>query len=153
MEILGLEITRSYKELYSFDSSRVKCLGLIKDLCFSLAQIPTKHLIMDIVVVDIPPKYRMILSRTWGAKLQGNIQLDMSYATIPVFNQTIILYQESHMKYMISNQERLDNIPLYSLHSYLKSFILHTNEDIEEQPEGFETNLDPPHQQIGRAHV
>ena len=32
MESLGLEITRPYKDLYSFDSSRVNCLGLIKDL-------------------------------------------------------------------------------------------------------------------------
>ena len=38
MEILGLEITIPYKDLYSFDSSKVKCLGLIKDLCFNLAQ-------------------------------------------------------------------------------------------------------------------
>ena len=36
MERLGLEITCPDKELYSFDSSRVKCLGLIKDLCVSL---------------------------------------------------------------------------------------------------------------------
>ena len=64
MEILGLEITKPYKDLYSFDSSRVKCLGLIKDICFSLAQVPAKHLIMDIVVADIPPKYGIILSRS-----------------------------------------------------------------------------------------
>ena len=36
MEKLGLEITRPYKDLYSFYSSRVKCLGLIKDLCVNL---------------------------------------------------------------------------------------------------------------------
>ena len=42
MESLGLEITRPYKDLYSFDSSRVKCLGLIKDPCVNLAQIPAK---------------------------------------------------------------------------------------------------------------
>ena len=28
VESLGLEITRPYKDLYSFDSKRVKCLGL-----------------------------------------------------------------------------------------------------------------------------
>ena len=54
MESLGLEITKPYKDLYSFDSSRVKYLGLIKDLCVNLAQIPTKGLVMDIVVADIP---------------------------------------------------------------------------------------------------
>ena len=42
MESLGLEITRPYKYLYSFDSSRVKCLGLIKDLYVNLAQILAK---------------------------------------------------------------------------------------------------------------
>ena len=73
MEILGLEITRPYKYLYSFDSSRVKCLGLIKDLCVSLTQIPEKFMVMDVVVVDVPPKYGMLLSRSWGAKLQGTM--------------------------------------------------------------------------------
>ena len=69
MESLGLEITKPYKDLYSFDSSRVKCLGLIKDLCINLSQIPAKSLVMDIVVADIPPKYGMLLSISWGAKL------------------------------------------------------------------------------------
>ena len=69
MEILGLEITRPYKYLYSFDSSRVKCLGIIKDLCVSLTQIPAKCMVMDVVVADVPPKYGMLLSRSWGAKL------------------------------------------------------------------------------------
>ena len=65
MERLGLEVTRPYKYLYSFDSSRVKCLGLIKDLCVSLTQIPAKYMVMDVVVADVPPKYGMLLSRSW----------------------------------------------------------------------------------------
>jgi hypothetical protein len=36
MEKLGLEVTRPYKDLHSFDSSKVKCIGLIKDLCITL---------------------------------------------------------------------------------------------------------------------
>ena len=36
MDALGLDITRQYKGLYSFDSRRVRCLGLIKDLVVSL---------------------------------------------------------------------------------------------------------------------
>ena len=42
MERLGLEITKPYKDLYSFDSSIFKCFFLIKDLCVNLAQIPAK---------------------------------------------------------------------------------------------------------------
>jgi hypothetical protein len=73
MEKLGLDITRPYKDLYSFDSSKVKCIGIIKDLCVTLAQIQAKSMVMDIVIVDIPPKYGMLLSLSWGSKLQGTL--------------------------------------------------------------------------------
>ena len=39
VESLGLEVTRPYKDLYSFDSKRVKCLILIKDMVVTLKQI------------------------------------------------------------------------------------------------------------------
>jgi hypothetical protein len=94
MDQLGLDITRPYKDLFSFDSRKVKCLGLIKDLVVSLSQIPTKNMVMDVVVVDIPPKFGMLLSRSWAAKLKGTLQMDMSYATIPVFGQDRRLYRE-----------------------------------------------------------
>ena len=64
MERLDLEITRPYKDLFSFDSSQVRCLGLIKDLCVSLVQYLAKTILMDVIVADIPPKYGMFLSRS-----------------------------------------------------------------------------------------
>ena len=36
VESFGLEVTRPYKYLYSFDSTKVKCLGLIKDMVVTL---------------------------------------------------------------------------------------------------------------------
>ena len=68
LECLGLDITRPYKDLYSFDSSKVKCLGLIKDMVVNLHQIPEKNIVMDVVVVDVPPKFGMLLSKSWVAK-------------------------------------------------------------------------------------
>ena len=40
---------------------------------------------MDMIVVDIPPKFGMLLSCSWSDKLGGSLQLDMSYATVPIF--------------------------------------------------------------------
>ena len=71
--------------MYSFDSREFKFLGLIKDLVVSLHQIPEKNLIMDVVVADVPPKFGMLLSRSWATKLQGTLQMDLSYAMIPIF--------------------------------------------------------------------
>jgi len=66
MEHLGLQITKPYKDIYSFDSKRFKFLGMIKDVVVSLAQIPVKCVVMDIVVTDIPTRFGIILSRSWG---------------------------------------------------------------------------------------
>jgi hypothetical protein len=60
---LGLDITRPYKDIFSFDSRKFKCLGLIKYLVVSLAQMPSKNMVVDVVVADIPPKFGMLLSR------------------------------------------------------------------------------------------
>jgi len=85
MDKLGLDITRQYHDLYSFDSSRLICIGLIKDLVVSLDQLPMKNVLMDVVVIDIPPRFYMLLSKSWVAKLKGTLQLDFSYAKILVF--------------------------------------------------------------------
>ena len=86
VESPGLEITRPYKDLYSFDSKRVKLLGLGKDMVVSLNKFPYKVVVMDVVVADIPPKFGILLSRSWTSKLKGSLQMDMTYATIPVRN-------------------------------------------------------------------
>jgi hypothetical protein len=85
MEELGLEVTKNYHDLYSFDSRKVKCLGVIKYLVVSLFQLQMKSVFMDIVVVDVPPKFGMLLSSSWIKRLGGMLQMDISYATIPVF--------------------------------------------------------------------
>jgi hypothetical protein len=42
MDELGLEITKAYHDLYSFDSQKVKCLVVFKDLVVTLFQIHMK---------------------------------------------------------------------------------------------------------------
>ena len=73
MDNLGLDITRPYKDLYSFDSRKVKCIGLIKDLVVSLHEILEKSILMDVLVAYIPVKVGMLLSRSWVAKLKGTL--------------------------------------------------------------------------------
>jgi len=73
MDRLGLEITRSYKHMYSFDSRKAKCMGMIKDLVVNIAQILVKSVLMDVVIDDIPLKYGFLLSKSWGAKLGGSL--------------------------------------------------------------------------------
>ena len=66
MDEIDLSITKPYHILFSFDSRKVKCLGLMKDLAVNLTQLPSKSVMMDIVMADIPPKFVLFLSRSWS---------------------------------------------------------------------------------------
>jgi ribonuclease HI len=133
MEELGLEITKAYHDLFSFDSKKVKCLGVIKDLVVSLSQIPTKILVMDIVVVDIPPRFGMLLSRSWCKKLGGSLQMDLSYATIPIFGGEFRrLYREAQLAYIISDNDHSINHPIYAVDVDLGSSIFHIDNVVQQ---------------------
>ena len=98
-------------------------------------------MVMDVVVADMPPKYGMLLSRSWGAKVQGTMQMDGEYATIPVFSQLRRLYKEAQMKFLVSGPEKPENSPLYSVHTDLDSFIFCSDESLgEPELENIDTN-------------
>ena len=113
MDNLGLDITRPYKDLFSFDSRTVRCLGMIRYLVVTLSQIPAKSIVMDVVVVEIPPKFGMLLSRSWSTKLKETLQMDMSYSTISVFGEQRRLYRESRLAYMVSSKDKPNNHQIY----------------------------------------
>ena len=79
---------------------------------------------MDVVVADVPPKFGMLLSRSWATKLKGTLQMDLSYATIPIFGTLRRLYRENQLTYMVSNRENPENHPIYSVDTDFGSSML-----------------------------
>jgi hypothetical protein len=125
MDELGLEVTKPYHDLFSFDSRKVRCLGLIKDLVINLAQLPMRSMVMDVVVADIPPKFGLLLSRPWSKRLGGTLQMDLSYATILVFGGELKrLYRENQLAYIISDAKNSVNHPIYAVDTDFGSCIL-----------------------------
>jgi ribonuclease HI len=125
LEELGLEVTKTYHDLYSFDLRRVKCLGVIKDLVVSMFQLPMKSVVMDIVVADVPPKFSMLLSRSWIKNLGGTLQMDLTYATVPVFGgEHRRLYREAQLAYIVSDEENPTDHPIFALDTNLGSSLL-----------------------------
>jgi hypothetical protein len=110
----------------------VKCLGLIKDITVSLAQIPSKSMVMDVVVAEIPPKLGMLLSRSWDTKLKGTLQMDMSYSTVLVFGQENRLFKEVLLKCMVSRKYKPNNHPIYSIDIDIGSTIFYNDLCLEE---------------------
>ena len=123
VESLGLEVTRPYKYLYSFDSTRVRCLGLIKDMVVTLKKMPSKTMVMDVVVEYIPPKFCVLLSRSWTSKLKGSLKMDMSYATIPMVGGNKRLYSEKRSASAVNSQEKPYNHHIHVVDTDLGSSI------------------------------
>jgi hypothetical protein len=65
--------------IIQLDRSDVKVRGELKDVHIVLASDPRVHQVIDIVVVDIPDSYGLLLSRDWSAKLQGYFSTDWSH--------------------------------------------------------------------------
>jgi hypothetical protein len=84
-----------------------------------------KSVVMDIVVADVPPKFGNFLSRSWIKRLGGTLQMDLTYATIPVFGiEHRRLYREAQLAYIISDEANPTNHPIFSLDTDLGSSVL-----------------------------
>ena len=80
---------------------------------------------MDVVIVDVPVKYGMLLSRSWAIKLGGSLQLDMTYTVIPIFGgQFTLLYKETRLTYTVSDPQNPNNYPVYATDQDLGNCIL-----------------------------
>jgi ribonuclease HI len=87
-----------------------------KDLVVSLFQLPMKSVVMDIVVVDAPPKFGMFLSRYWIKILGVTLHMDLSYAIIHVFGgEHRRIYREAQLAYIISDEANSTNHPIFAV--------------------------------------
>ena len=96
----------------------------------SMAQLPMKSVIMDVVVADITPKFGLLLFRSWEKKVGGTLQMDLSYATIPVFGgENRRLYRELQFAYIVTDDKNPTNHPLYSVDKELGTCMIHYSDD------------------------
>jgi hypothetical protein len=67
------------------------------------------------------------IERSWATKLKGTLQMDISYATIPVFRQEMRLYMEVLLKYMVSSKRKMNNHPIYYIDTEVGSSIFYND--------------------------
>lgn len=73
--------------IIQLDRSHVKVLGEVKDVFIHLSSNSKVHQTIDIVVVDIPEAYEVILRRDWSAKLNGYFETNWSHIWLPYKGQ------------------------------------------------------------------
>lgn len=107
MKELGLSVTTVYGKCYAMDNREVPIIGTMKDVEVKIAAFPEATYKMDVIVTDTKPHYGMLLSRQWAAAVWGNVQLDLSYATIPIGGNQVKLHREPWAPKVIENVDCL----------------------------------------------
>jgi hypothetical protein len=88
MRQLGLETTRPYRNVCGIESRAIPTHGVIENVKVHLDRYPEMVFLIDIVVIDVPDVWGMLLSRKFVATLGGTLQMDLTYATIPMDDNT-----------------------------------------------------------------
>ena len=89
----------------------------------TLIEFPSKTVVMDVVIANIPPKFGVLLSMSWTSKLKRRMQMDMSYATIPMARGSKRLYNEKTSPFVVRSQDKLDDHAIYAIDTNLGSSI------------------------------
>ena len=76
------------------DQRDVTIIGTINSMPYRLLAYPNKVMTMSVLVVDIPARYGMLLSRKWSASMGGSMQCDLSYATFQIDNKLIKIVRD-----------------------------------------------------------
>jgi hypothetical protein len=78
MQQLGLKVTRPYRNVCGFESKAIPTHGVIENVEVCLKEYLEKVIHVDIVVVDIPDVWGMLLSRKFSSELGGTLQMDLT---------------------------------------------------------------------------
>jgi hypothetical protein len=86
MGALGMSYTKYYEideNIYAIDSRKVSAYGEIKDFYAWITTTPHIIRVFNIIVVDMPPTYEVVLGRDWISMISGYIMNDDSCMMLP----------------------------------------------------------------------
>jgi hypothetical protein len=101
MQQMGLKVTRPYKNVCGFESKAIPTHGVVENVEVHLKEFPEKTIHIDIIVVDVPDVWGMLLSRKFGEMIGGSLEMDLTFLRLP-------------LKY--GTTERLLNVPITGNH-------------------------------------
>jgi hypothetical protein len=89
MQQLGLKVTRPYRNMCGFESKAIPTHGVVENVEVCLKECPEKVIHIDIVIVDVPDVWGMLLSRKFASMLGGTLEMDLTYVNLPLKNGVI----------------------------------------------------------------
>jgi hypothetical protein len=76
--------------VYGFESRAIPTHGVIENVEVCIGKYPERVIHIDIVVVDVPDVWGILLSRKFASMLGGTLEMDLTYINVPMNDGTII---------------------------------------------------------------
>jgi hypothetical protein len=138
---------------------RVETHGIILNLQVKLASYPNITFPMDVLVIDVPDAWGMLLSRKWAATMGGTLQMDLTYATIlSSENSFVKLYREKERKFHVEDPKEPMNEFVYHMsdignYSICSNFLAPVKEKFKEEKidEVWKMHFDGAHSRSGKG--
>ena len=110
---LNVQPEKTDAKIIQLDRSQVPAIRELNNVIIQLSSDAQAHQCIDIIVIDIPEAYGLLLSRDWYCKLQGYFATDWSHLLLPYKgkNNQIRVNSEPCMKHIVSDLE-ISNEPI-----------------------------------------
>jgi hypothetical protein len=123
---------KSDKHVIQLDRTQVKVMGELRDIMIMIATHPKFFQVIDVIVVDMPEAYELLLSRDWYENLNGYFSTGWEHLWLPLkgYKNMIRNDRESYLKHTVSyletpNEPSSRYFPVlgsYSCDSYFDNF-------------------------------
>ena len=107
---LNIRPEKTDAKIIQLDRSQVPAVGELNNVIIRLSSDSRVHQCIDIVIVDIPEAYGLLLSRDWSSKLQGYFATDWSHLWLPYKgrNNQIRVESEPYMKHTVTDLDAVN---------------------------------------------
>jgi hypothetical protein len=98
---------KSDKHVIQLDITQVTVIGELKDVMIRMATHPKCVQVIDIIVVDIPEAYGLLLSQDWFEKLNGYSSTDWAHLNLTLKGHAnmIRIDRERYLKHIVTDLE------------------------------------------------
>ena len=95
------------KHVIQLDRTQFKVIGELRDVMIRISIHPTFVQVIDIIVVDIPEAYGILLSRDWFEKLNRYFSTDWAHLWLPLkgYENMIRIDMERYLKHTVTDLE------------------------------------------------
>jgi hypothetical protein len=95
------------KHVIQLDKTQVKVIGELKDVVIRMATHPKCVQVIDIIIVDTPESYGLLLSQYWFKKLNGYFSMEWAHLWFPLKGHTnmIRIDRERYIKHIVTDLE------------------------------------------------